>query len=129
MIRLRGWMLGAMVGMLSACGGIPPNIHTETGRSRTLDDRGGREARINAAARAQQDARMKLLRFAESLPAGNGNLVGDYMALNPVTAVKVRSLIYSARQYAARYYEDGTVEVDVGIDPEDILRVVRETQP
>ncbi|MCX8037103.1 MAG: hypothetical protein N3D11_08685 [Candidatus Sumerlaeia bacterium] len=129
MMKLRAGLIGVLIMVLNACGGIPPTVHIETGRGRMLDDRGARESRINAAARAQQDARMKLLRFAESLPAGNGNLVGDYMALNPVTAVRVRSLIYSARQYAARYFDDGTVEVDVGIDPEDILRVVRETQP
>jgi hypothetical protein len=84
---------------------------------------------MEAVALAQRDARLKLLRDVEAMPASGSNLVGDYVAQDSLIGVRVRSLVLTARQFAARYSDDGAVEVDMGVNLEDVRRIVRDTKP
>jgi len=83
---------------------------------------------MEAVALAQRDARLKLLRYAEAMSVSKDNLVADYMAQNRLIDSAVRSLILSARPLATRYRDDGTVEVDMGVNLDDVFEAVRETK-
>ena len=120
-----------LVAMVCGCQRVPKgNWAIETGRARVvLDEQGNRQPRISAVAWAQRDARMKLLRSIEATPAGDSNLIGDYMVQNPLIGVRVRGVILSAKQIAERYLADGTVEVDMGVNLDVVRQVIRETKP
>jgi len=100
--------------------------HIETGRARVVDDTGSRRTRIEAIEDAQRDAWLKILRHVEAMPAFDDNLVGDHMVQNPVTGARVRALILSSRRFATRYRDNDTVEVDMGVNLDEVQRTVRE---
>jgi len=129
-MKVRLLMIAMLIAGLCGCQRLPKgNLCIETGRGRTIDDRGVRQPRINALAQAQHDACLKILRDVEAMPAGGSNLVGDYMARNTLIGARVRSLVLSARQWRERYLEDGTVEAELWINVDDVLRVVHEPTP
>jgi hypothetical protein len=99
--------------------------HIETGYARLVDDEGTRRTRVEAIEDARHDAHLKILSHVEAMPASGSNLVGDFMAHDLVTGVRVRSLILSARRFAARY-NDTTVELDMGVNLDDVRKIVRE---
>ena len=125
----QGLIAAALALSLGGCARVPAGWRIETGRARVVDDIGERTPRMQAIEAARLDARVKLLRYVEAMPASPSNLVGDYVMQDAMVGVRVRSLILSARQFATRYHNNGTVEVDMGIDPQEAHRVVRETKP
>jgi len=123
--RLCLWVLLALLlGSLGACSRVPRgNWHVETGRAPILELPEGRQPRIAAVAEAQQDARLKLLRFVQSMTHADSTFVGDYMARNPAVNARIQSLILSAPQFEARY-PDGRVEVDMGVNVDEVRRLL-----
>jgi len=112
--------------MLCSCRRTPEgDWHLETGRARFVDETGGSIPRMEAVRKAQDDARLKLLRAIEAMPVSDSNLVGDYIAQNPVVATRIRSLVLSARRFATRYKDDGTVEVDMGVNLDEVRRIIQ----
>jgi len=115
---------------LCGCARMPRgDWRIETGRARVVDDRGERQPRMEAVALAQRDARLNLLRYVEAMPLPESNLVGDHLAQDALIGVRVRSLILTSRQFATRYRGDGTVEVDMGVNLDQIRQVVRGAKP
>lgn len=130
-MRVQVLALVLLVAIVCGCQRMPRgNWIVETGRARVvMDEAGTRQPRISAVTWAQRDARMKLLRDVEGTLAGDSNLIGDHMVQNPLIGTRVRAVILGARQFAERYRDDGTVEVDMGVNLDVVRQVVRETKP
>ena len=124
-----GILLVASASLLS-CRRVPGgNWRIETGRARMTDDQGERRVRMEAVGLAQRDAQIKLLEFVEAMPMPGSTFVGDCMVQNSVIGACVRSLVLSAPQFAVRYTKDETVEVDMGVNLDEVRRTVGERTP
>jgi len=130
-LRLCGEISVLIAALLLAsvgCQRMPPGQwRTETGLARLIDDRGERKDRVVAVAQAQYEARIKLLRFVEQMPV-ESNFVGDYMAQDPLVDARIRSLILSARHLGTRYLKDSTVEVKMGVNLDEALKIVGQSR-
>jgi len=109
-----------------ACRTVPSgDWHIEAGRASIVDDQGARRTRVEAAEDAMRAAQLKILRHVKALQIDN-NLVADSMQQDAVVGVRIRSLILSAREFSRQYFENETVEVQMGVNLDDVRRVVRQ---
>jgi hypothetical protein len=127
MREFRSFLLIAVVvvasASLGACTRAQGNLHIETGRARLVDEQGKPRPRILAANEAQREARLKLLHAVEAVPFSGDTLIGDYLAVDPIIGARIQSRILSVKALETRYPDD-VVEVDIGIDFDEIKRLI-----
>ena len=120
-----GMLLLGLVMFLSGCAShLPPAWYmvTGTGMSEGINPA---QARLMAKRAAELDARRQLLEHAKGVVINSNSTVQDFMTRNDYIRSRVEGIIRDAEIVDTRYNDDGTCEVDMRIDMNQIRNTVR----
>ena len=118
--------VGVMVMSTGCARHTPPNWYVVTGTGAADESLPPAQRRLMALKAAKEDARRQLLEAAKGIEVDSRTTVRDFVTQSDVIQSRVMGAIAGAQQInEPRYMQDGTVEVDMRLDLNQIRHLVR----
>ncbi len=119
-------LFGIMLLILAGCSlSHPPDWYNVTGTGITPEGTSPAKAKILAKRAAKLDAQRQLLEAAKGININSESTVENFMTKNDYIHSRVNGLIRTAEILDTRQFNDGTCEVDMRIDMNQVRDIVR----
>ncbi len=124
--RMLGLLLVATLFVLSGCATLyQPDWYTVTGSGVGDDALNPGQARLMAKRAARLDAQRQILEAAKGVAISSTTTVENFMTRDDYIRSRVAGIIRDAKIMNVRYNDDGTCEVDMRIDMNQIRNLIR----